>query len=37
MLTDGQGLAEGVDYAKLPDSMRNQAIAQLSKIEVPAT
>jgi len=36
MLTDGQDLAEGVDYAKLPDSMRNQAIAQLSKIEVPA-
>jgi phosphate transport system substrate-binding protein len=36
VLTDGQDLAEGVDYAKLPDSMRTQALAQLSKIEVPA-
>jgi phosphate transport system substrate-binding protein len=36
ILTDGQGLAEGVNYAKLPDSLQQKAVAELSKIVIPA-
>jgi phosphate transport system substrate-binding protein len=36
ILNDGQGLAQGVNYAKLPTSLQQQAIAQLSKIVIPA-
>ncbi len=36
MLTDGQKLAESVDYAKLPESLDKQALAQLDKIKLPA-
>jgi phosphate transport system substrate-binding protein len=35
-LTDGQGLAESVNYAKLPTSLQQKAIAQLSSIVIPA-
>jgi phosphate transport system substrate-binding protein len=34
LLTDGQGLAASNSYAKLSDSLRQQAIAQLDKITV---
>ncbi|MEZ5145254.1 MAG: phosphate ABC transporter substrate-binding protein PstS [Acidimicrobiales bacterium] len=34
ILTDGQALAEGVDYAKLPANLQQQAVAQLSKIQI---
>ncbi|MDQ1381984.1 MAG: hypothetical protein QOJ71_2703, partial [Actinomycetota bacterium] len=34
--TDGQGLAEGVNYAKLPTSLQHKAIAQLASIVIPA-
>ncbi len=37
ILTDGQDLAEAVDYAELPDSLRDKALAQVDKIVVPAT
>jgi phosphate transport system substrate-binding protein len=36
VLTDGQGLAEGVNYAKLPTSLQQKAIAQLASIVIPA-
>jgi phosphate transport system substrate-binding protein len=32
LLTDAQGLAEGVNYAKLPESLSKQALAQVDKI-----
>jgi phosphate transport system substrate-binding protein len=35
-LNEGQGLAAGVNYAKLPTSLQQKAIAQLSKIQIPA-
>lgn len=34
VLTEAQDLAEGVSYAKLPDSLRERALAQLDKITV---
>jgi phosphate transport system substrate-binding protein len=34
--SDGQGLASSVGYAALPDSMLQQATAQLSKLKIPA-
>ncbi|MGZ4206249.1 MAG: extracellular solute-binding protein, partial [Actinomycetota bacterium] len=36
VLNDGQGLAEGANFAKLPASLQQQAIAQLAKLEIPA-
>ncbi len=36
ILNDGQALAEGSNFAKLPDSLQQKAIAQLSKLEIPA-
>ena len=36
VLNDGQDLAEGANFAKLPDAVRQQAIAQLDKLEIPA-
>ncbi len=36
ILTDGQGLANAVDYAELPDSLKDKALAQVDKIVVPA-
>jgi phosphate transport system substrate-binding protein len=35
-LNQGQALAAGVNYAKLPTSLQQKAIAQLSKIQIPA-
>jgi ABC-type phosphate transport system substrate-binding protein len=35
-LNDGQGLAESANFAKLPDSLRQKAVDQLSKLQVPA-
>ncbi len=35
-LNDGQGLAEGAKFAKLPDSLRQKALDQLSKLQIPA-
>ena len=35
LLTDGQDLAEEVDYAPLPDSLVTKAIAQVTKITLP--
>jgi phosphate transport system substrate-binding protein len=37
VLTEGQELAEVVDYAKLPDTLRDQALAQLSQIVIPTS
>lgn len=34
VLTEGQALAQDVGYAKLPDSLREKALAQLDKITV---
>jgi phosphate transport system substrate-binding protein len=34
VLTDGQGLAEEAGYAALPDSLREQAVAQLGQITI---
>ncbi len=34
LLTDGQSLAAVVDFAKLPDGLRDRAIAQLDEIEI---
>ena len=34
LLTDGQGRAEAVDFAKLPDSLRLKSLAQLDKLTV---
>lgn len=36
ILTDGQDLANPVDYAKLPVSLRDRALAQIDQIVVPA-
>jgi phosphate transport system substrate-binding protein len=36
VLNDGQALAEGVNYAKLPASLQQKAIAQLTKLQIPA-
>jgi phosphate transport system substrate-binding protein len=36
ILNEGQGLAESVNYAKLPASLRQKAIAQLAGIVIPA-
>jgi ABC-type phosphate transport system substrate-binding protein len=36
VLNDAQDLAEGANFAKLPDALRQQAIAQLAKLEIPA-
>jgi len=36
LLTDGQDLAEGIDYAKLPKALADKAIAQVNGIVVPA-
>jgi phosphate transport system substrate-binding protein len=36
LLTDGQDLAEEIDYAPLPDTLATRAIAQLDKITLPA-
>ena len=36
ILNDGQALAEGVNYAKLPASLQTKAIAQLDKLVIPA-
>jgi len=36
ILTDGQQLAQPVNYAPLPDSLRQKAIAQLSNIQIAA-
>ena len=33
VLTDGQALAQSVNFAKLPDSLQQKALAQLDKIE----
>ncbi|MFN8035156.1 MAG: phosphate ABC transporter substrate-binding protein PstS [Acidimicrobiia bacterium] len=35
VLGAGQDLAAGVDYAKLPEAIRSQAVAQLDQIQVP--
>lgn len=34
ILTDGQGFAADVDFAKLPSNLQQQAIAQLSKLQI---
>ncbi len=36
ILTDGQDLANAIDYAELPDSLREKALAQVDKIVVPS-
>ncbi len=36
ILTEGQDLANLVDYAELPDGLRRQALAQVDRIVVPA-
>ena len=33
VLTDGQALAQSVNFAKLPDSLQQKALAQLDKVE----
>lgn len=36
ILNDGQAQAEGVNYAKLPTSLQQKAIAQLTQLVIPA-
>jgi phosphate transport system substrate-binding protein len=36
VLNDGQASAAGANYAKLPASLQQEAIAQLSKLQIPA-
>ncbi len=36
VLNDGQALAESANYAKLPSSLQQKAVAQLATIEIPA-
>ncbi len=36
VLTEGQDSAADIDYAKLPDSLKQQAIAQLDQIVIPS-
>ena len=35
VLTDGQDIAKGANYAKLPDSLRTKAVAQLDQLMIP--
>ena len=35
MVTDGQALVKDIDFAPLPKSLHDKAIAQLDKIQVP--
>jgi ABC-type phosphate transport system substrate-binding protein len=35
-LTDGQALAEGANFAQLPDSLAQKAVSQLARLEIPA-
>jgi phosphate transport system substrate-binding protein len=35
MLTEGQGLIKGIEFAPLPKSLADKAVAQLDKIQVP--
>jgi ABC-type phosphate transport system substrate-binding protein len=35
ILNDGQALAEGVNFSKLPSSLQQKAVAQLSKLQIP--
>jgi ABC-type phosphate transport system substrate-binding protein len=35
-LNEGQALAAGVNFAKLPASLQQQAVAQLSKLQIPS-
>lgn len=37
VLTDGQDLAADVDYAKLPQALRQKAIAQIDELEIPSS
>lgn len=37
VLTDGQDLAQEVDYARLPASLRDKALAQLDALVIPAS
>jgi phosphate transport system substrate-binding protein len=37
LLTDGQGLAEANNYAKLPESLRQKSEAQLSQLQIPSS
>jgi phosphate transport system substrate-binding protein len=34
--SDGQGMANAANYAKLPDSLKEKAVAQLDKLVIPA-
>ncbi|MDQ1458482.1 MAG: phosphate transport system substrate-binding protein, partial [Actinomycetota bacterium] len=36
VLNDGQALAESANYAKLPTELQQRAIAQLTKLQIPA-
>ncbi len=36
MLTEGQDIASEIDYAKLPESLRQRAVSQIAKINVAA-
>ena len=36
VLNEGQALAEGANYAKLPTELQQKAIAQLTKLQIPA-
>ena len=36
ILTDGQDMANDLDYATLPDELRTKALAQLDELVVPA-
>ena len=35
VLTDGPGLAKPIDFAPLPDSLKEKAIAQLDQSQIP--
>jgi phosphate transport system substrate-binding protein len=35
ILTDGQDLADSIDYARLPDSLRQKALAQIDNLLLP--
>ena len=36
VLNDGQALAEGANYAKLPSALQQKAVAQLTQLQIPA-
>jgi phosphate transport system substrate-binding protein len=36
VLNDGQALAEGANYAKLPTALQQKAVAQLTQLQIPA-